>query len=93
MRVFLPRLPIQSLKDVVKPSYGSSKQTFTVNGDKEWPRSYEMMLADDIPLTEPRPNDSILAERGEANKLDLLGSTFMRDSGAPINVQKESIVR
>ena len=92
MRVFLPRMPMQSLKNVVKPSYRSSKQTYTADGDEEWPRSYEMMPADNAQLIEPRTDNNILAERGEANKVDFPPSSLTVDRGSAINVQKEIFV-
>lgn len=92
MRVFLPRMPLQSLKNLGKPSYGSSKLNGTADADKTWPRSYEMMHADNIPLKEPRTDNTILAEMGAANKGRGMGSTQTMDHAGVINVQKEIIV-
>ena len=50
------------------------------------------MQADDIPLTEFRADNTILAERGEADKALFLDSTQTPDRTRVMNWQKEMIV-
>lgn len=93
MRVFLPRMPLQTLKNLGRPSYGSSKNTYTPEADKSWPGQYDMMHGDDIPLKEPRTDNTILAERGEANPKDRgVENSQSLDTSGVINVQREIIV-
>lgn len=94
MRVFLPRMPLQTIKNLGRPSYGSSKNTYdTPEADKTWPGSYDMMHGDEIPLKEPRTDNTILAERGEATAKDrAMENSQSLDTAGVINVQKEIIV-
>ena len=52
-----------------------------------------MMHADDIPLKEPRTDNTILAERGEVNPKDRgVENSQSLDTSGVINVQREIIV-